>query len=71
MSYKSEEQPEYIGTCPDCDAPLYLVGGRVRYHYCPYQHMDELVDRITLDYVRAQLQPHRLERLVKDILNVT
>jgi hypothetical protein len=66
----SEEQPIYIGECPDCDSPLYLIGDKVRYHYCPYQHMDELVDRITHDYVLAQLKPHKLEKLVKDILYV-
>ena len=67
---KSEEQPKYIGTCPDCDSPLYLVGDKVRYHYCPYDRMTELVDRITHDYVMAQLKPHNLQRLVKDILHV-
>jgi hypothetical protein len=69
----SEEQWNMVGTCPDCDAPLYQMGDRIVHKdgVCPYQYMDTLVDRITHDYVVAQLKPHKLERLVRDILNVT
>ena len=76
MSFHSEEQWKEIGSCPDCSAPLYLMGNKVRWHDCPYEHMDEIVERIQegfraeKDYVLSKLTPHRLERMLKDILYV-
>ena len=40
---KSESQWQEIGSCPDCDAPLYKMGNQIKYHNCPYDRMDELV----------------------------
>ena len=60
---ESEEQWQMIGTCPLCDAPLYLMGDKVKYHHCPYDYMDELVDNINgytalindIDLIRARV----------------
>jgi len=67
MSFRSEEQPKYIGTCPDCECDLYLINGRVKYHQCPYNyHLDYSYNKII-----TKLQPTNLERLVKDILDIS
>ena len=61
---QSEEQPVFIGTCPDCGVDLYLINNRVRWHECPYNY------RLDYSYnkIMTGLQPTNLLRLVEDIL---
>ncbi len=62
----SEEQHKPIGTCPICNIELTLFRGKVDWHEC---YPDEAED-ITRQYVMAKLTPHKLERMVEDILYV-
>ena len=63
----SESQAEIIGTCPICDHELVLMDNKVKWHKCyPTEDQD-----ITREYVNRQLTPHKLERMVEDILYVT
>jgi len=63
MSHKSEEQWQYIGTCPNCESPLYLMGSKIKWHECIPDDLE--------DYVTKQVTPFNLQGMVKDILNVT
>ena len=70
----SEEQPEYIGDCELCDAPMYCIDGKIIRHDCPYDRMDAIVSKIQAgfraekDYVLPRLTPHKLEAMLKDIV---
>ena len=61
---QSEEQYKPIGTCPDCEEELVMIGDKVKWHDCPYNgNLDVSYNRII-----TQLQPVNLVKLVEDIL---
>ena len=73
MSHLSEEQWQEIGSCPDCDAPLYLMGDTVKYHDCTYDRMSGLMQNIRtysqllkdIDTMPLQKELNRARRMIR------
>ena len=72
MSHLSEEQWQEIGSCPECDAPLYLMGDTIKYHDCPYDRMEGLISNIRkyskllaeIDTMPLQKELNRARRMI-------
>jgi len=71
---QSESQWQEIGQCPDCHAPLYLMGEKVKWHDCPY-NIDvyvDLVDQINestekVNAIREKMKGKSLDEVILEL----